>query len=132
MVKKQAGTRPLIFMCHNGLDKRDVERLSHDLAEEGLAPWLDKWEIAGRAASQPGHAEVLARCSRVLVCVGPSGLGSRQQEDLHAAIHRSEKQQLDLITPVLLPGASTEPDWPAYIRQLPRRRPSRRLEPRGS
>ena len=77
------------FLSHSSTDKPAVEELAVRLQrEEGIEPWLDKWNLIPGQACQPAMERALADCATCAVFIGPGGLGPWQNEELRAAIDR--------------------------------------------
>jgi WD40 repeat protein len=96
-----------VFLSHSSADTPVVEDLGRRLLREGIEPWLDTWHLIPGQAWQPAIAEALAACGSCAVCIGPSGLGSWQHEEMSAAIDQRVAGSAGRfrVIPVLLPGA---------------------------
>ncbi|MHC4244526.1 MAG: toll/interleukin-1 receptor domain-containing protein, partial [Planctomycetota bacterium] len=94
------------FLSYNREDKAIVEELAHRLKQAGIRVWLDKWNLMPGTSWQPAIEEALAVCNTCTVCIGPSGLGPWQNEEMRAAIRRrvNDKSGEFRVIPVLLPG----------------------------
>jgi WD40 repeat protein/energy-coupling factor transporter ATP-binding protein EcfA2 len=109
-----------VFLSHATPDKPAVEELARLLKKRGFAPWLDKWNLIPGEPWQEAIEKALEDCTACAVCLGPSGTGPWQNEEMRAAIDRrvsGERAQFRVI-PVLLPGAERgEPSrLPAFLR----------------
>ena len=103
-----------VFLSHNSKDKPAVRELKLLLSTNGLAVWLDEDEL------QPGIPwqqllEAGIRSSRsVAILVGKDGLGPWEGEEMQAALVLAVRDRLPAI-PVLLPGASAQPELPMFL-----------------
>jgi WD40 repeat protein/energy-coupling factor transporter ATP-binding protein EcfA2 len=97
-----------IFLSHNALDKADVEAFAYWLLDDGLCPWLDKWELKAGQPWQVGLDRALREAGAVLACVGAHGLGRVQQSEIQFALDAAFQDESRLVIPVLLPNA--DPD----------------------
>ncbi len=94
------------FLSHNSADKTAVEELARRLKQEGIEPWLDKWNLVPGEPWQPKMERALAACDTCTVFIGPSGMGPWQHEEMRAAIDRQVSERSGYrVIPVLLPGA---------------------------
>jgi energy-coupling factor transporter ATP-binding protein EcfA2 len=95
-----------VFLSHNSADKPAVEELAHRLKQEGIEPWLDKWNLVPGRPWQPALEEALDQCAGCAVFVGPSDIGPWQHAEMRAAIDRrvSGSHGQFAVIPVLLPG----------------------------
>src|SRR5258705_12793341 len=96
-----------VFLSHSSGDKSAVEELARRLAKEGIQAWLDKWHLIPGEPWQPAIEKALAESETCAVFVGPSGIGSWQNEEMRAAIDQRvrESDRGFRVIPVLLPGA---------------------------
>jgi hypothetical protein len=104
------------FLSHASEDKEDfVEPLARELAEMGVAPWLDIWEIRpGDSLVRKLFEEGLDTVDAVIVVVSESSAAKPWvREELDAAVVRRITSSVRLI-PVRLDGASV----PAPIQHL--------------
>lgn len=93
------------FLSHSSIHKPAVEEVAIRLRNEGIDPWLDKWNLIPGEPWQSAIEEALQSCDSCLVFVGPGGLGPWQNEEMRRAISRrvSEGKQFRVV-PVRLPG----------------------------
>jgi TIR domain len=104
------------FLSHASEDKASfVEPLARHLAEMGVEPWLDKWEIRpGDSLVEKLFDEGIDTVSAVIVVVSASSAGKPWvREELDAAVVRRITDRTRLI-PVRLEDAS----MPAPLRHL--------------
>jgi hypothetical protein len=96
-----------VFLSHNNADKPAVEELARRLVQEGIQPWLDKWNLIPGEPWQKAIESALQECAACAVFIGPSGAGPWQNEEMRAAIDRRVRESGGdfRIIPVLLPGA---------------------------
>ncbi|MCB1942977.1 MAG: TIR domain-containing protein [Candidatus Accumulibacter sp.] len=95
-----------VFLSHRSEDKPMVERLAEKLVEEAqLEPFLDRWHLIPGEPWQEGLEQALNRSRCCAVFVGPSGVGSWENEELRTALSRRVQENSFRVIPVLLPGA---------------------------
>jgi len=99
-----------VFLNHNSQDKPAVEALARRLVKEGIQPWLDTWNLIPGEPWQEAIEGALDSCATCAVCLGPSGTGPWQNEEMRAAIQRRVDERRAgerpfRVIPVLLPGA---------------------------
>jgi hypothetical protein len=96
-----------VFLSHSSADKPAVEELARRLTQEGIQAQLGEWNLIAGDPWQPGIEQALAESEICAVCVGASGSGPWQNEEMREAIDRRLRdsgRQLRLIA-VFLPGA---------------------------
>jgi WD40 repeat protein/energy-coupling factor transporter ATP-binding protein EcfA2 len=101
-----------VFLSHNRADAPVVERIAERLRDEGLQPWLDRWQAAPGSRWQREIAQGLRTSRACAVFVGPHGLGDWAREELEVAQDRATKDPRFRLFMVLLPGA-LHPDDPS-------------------
>jgi len=103
-----SSTRYHTFLSYSREDNKTVEALALRLKEEGINPWLDKWNLIPGEPWQRAIEEALETCDTCTVCISPSGIGPWQNEEMRAAIDRRNNRGDFRVIPVLLPGAQRE------------------------
>lgn len=99
-----------VFLSHRSEDKAMVERLAERLVEEAqLAPFLDRWHLIPGEPWQEALERALDRSRCCAVFVGPSGVGSWENEEMRTALNRRVQENHFRVIPVLLPGADRVP-----------------------
>jgi tetratricopeptide (TPR) repeat protein len=95
-----------VFLSHSARDKAAVEELALRLKQEGIEPWLDKWNLVPGEPWQPAIERALDDCAACAVVIGAGGMGVWQNEEMRAAIDRRVRvvQGQFRVIPVLLPG----------------------------
>jgi hypothetical protein len=97
-----------VFLSYATPDRPAVEDLARLLKRRGIEPWLDKWNLVPGEPWAEAIEEALENCAACAVCLGPSGTGPWQNEEMRAAIsrhHASDRSRQFRVVPVLLPGA---------------------------
>ncbi|HEX4964201.1 MAG TPA: TIR domain-containing protein [Thermoanaerobaculia bacterium] len=109
-----------VFLSHATPDKPVVEELARILRLQGIEPWLDVWNLIPGEPWQEALEEALESCATCAVCLGPSGTGPWQNEEMRTAIERrvSGKGERFRVIPVLLPRSTRgEPSrLPPFLR----------------
>jgi hypothetical protein len=93
------------FLSYNAQDRSAVYEVAERLKHEGLALYLEEWELAPGREFQPALAEGLRDSKTCLVFLGPNGLGPWQKEELQVAIDKRARDTGFHVIPVLLPGS---------------------------
>jgi hypothetical protein len=97
-----------VFLSHSSADKPLVEALAHWLRKEGLEPWLDKWYLIPGEPWQQEIERALRACATCAVCIGPTGIGPWQNEEMRTAIDRRVSQGNFRVIPIYSPAASAK------------------------
>lgn len=94
-----------VFLSHATADKPVVEELARLLKKAGFEPWLDKWNLIPGEPWQEAIEKALEECATCAVCLGPSGTGPWQNEEMRTAIDRrvADRSRTFRVIPVLLP-----------------------------
>ncbi len=103
-----------VFLCHNGKNKSEVERIGEELKERGILPWLDEWELRPGLPWQRLLEQQIEQIRSAAVFVGKDGIGPWQQEELEVFLREFMKRRCPVI-PVLLPDAPKEPKLPLFL-----------------
>ncbi len=103
-----------VFLSHNSSDKPAVERIAEQLKREGLAPWLDSWELLPGGRWQEELAAGLRRSAACAVFLGPAGPGDWEREEVGVALDRAATEPGFRVFLVLLPGLP-EPFEPSAL-----------------
>lgn len=106
-----------VFLSHNSKDKPAVRQLAQALQQRGLKVWLDEWELTPGRPWMPMLEEILRDTRTAAVLFGPAGLGPWEEPEMRVALDQFVKRSLPVI-PVLLPGASKEPELPLFLQQF--------------
>lgn len=112
--------KPHVFLSYSRGEAAIVEAMARRLRDNGIEPWLDKWNLVPGEPWQPALEEALGKCAACLVFVGRSGMGPWQHEEMRVAIDRRVTRRDLRVIPVLLPGAergrrSTIPSFLANV-----------------
>jgi len=106
-----------VFLAHNSVDAAEVEAIGLELKKVGLKVWLDKWELPPGRLFQDEIERALPRTRAVAVLIGAGGLGPWERLEMRVAISQFVKRGAPVI-PVLLPGASKEPELPLLLQEF--------------
>jgi len=97
------------FLSHNAEDKPQVELLASRLQDDaGLRPFLDKWHLVPGDPWQEDIENALNNSATCIVFLGPSGIGSWQNEEMRSALDSRLEKKILRVIPVLLPQAKRE------------------------
>ena len=103
-----------VFLCHHMPDKPAVQRIGQQLKEAGILPWLDMDELAPGRPWQMLIEEQIKKTRAAAVCIGASGIGPWQQQEMYALLEAFVHRGVPVI-PVLLPDAPTIPELPIFL-----------------
>lgn len=103
-----------VFLSYNSQDKPAVRALAAALQARGLRAWLDEDELPPGLPHQPLLERAIREARSVAVCVGASGIGPWQNEEMQAALALAVRDGRPVI-PTLLPGAPGAPDLPLFL-----------------
>ncbi|MDX6528939.1 MAG: hypothetical protein QOH41_1229 [Blastocatellia bacterium] len=103
-----------VFLSHNSIDKPVVRELKTLLVANGLRPWLDEDELQPGIPWQQLLEAGVKTSKSVIVLVGKDGLGPWEDEEMQAALVLAVRDKRPCI-PVLLPGASMQPELPMFL-----------------
>ena len=95
-----------VFICYASKDLAEAKKLARLLLDQGLKPWLDKWDLVGGNPWDLAIYAALPRCAACAVLIGPGGIGPWQAKEMSAATRRQVKEPTFRVIPVLLPGAA--------------------------
>src|SRR5262249_51539690 len=102
-----------VFLSHASRHKSDVEVLARWLEDEGLTPFLDKWDPVPGEDWSDALPRALAASKTCAVIIGPGDTGAWQRKEVKLALLRHaqdrgrERRDRFRIIPVLLPDVST-------------------------
>ena len=106
-----------VFLSHNGEDKPVVRELAEALRDRGLRPWLDEDELIPGRPWQEALEQSLTAARTVAILVGRDGLGPWHNAEMRAGLALCVEQGKPAI-PVLLEGASAQPNLPLFLAGL--------------
>jgi hypothetical protein len=104
-----------VFLSYNSADYGVVEEVARKLRDEGLEPFLDRWDLAPGMRWRSMLEKTLSSCKAVAIFVGPGEMGSWQQREVDVALDLQSRSPNLPVIPVLLPGC--EPPL-GFLRQL--------------
>ena len=110
-----------VFLSHNSTDKEAVENIAQRLRQEAkLQPFLDKWHLIPGEPWQEKLEKALDQSCTCAVFLGPSGLGSWENEEMRDALDQRIRNKSFRVIPVLLPGADPKDNTtlPRFLRRL--------------
>ncbi len=115
--RKRAAGAFDVFLCHNSADKPAVRQLALALKARGMLPWLDEWELPPGQPWQPHLESVLQHIGSAAVCIGATGTGPWQEQELYGFLREFTRRRCPVI-PVLLPEAPSQPDLPLFLQAM--------------
>src|SRR5580692_8532177 len=104
-----------LFLSYSSEDHDVVEPIARKLRDEGLEPFLDRWNLAPGMRWRLELEKTLNSCKAVAIFVGRGEMGSWQQREVDVALDLQSRNPNLPVIPVLLPGC--EPPL-GFLRQL--------------
>jgi guanylate kinase len=95
-----------VFLSYNHNDRSQVERLAQRLADEGFNPFFDRWHMRGGELWEETLEMALQASRACVVCIGSSGIGPWENEELRVAIERRVKDSSFRVIPIFLPNCT--------------------------
>jgi hypothetical protein len=105
------------FLCHNSDDKAAVKRIALQLRKNGVASWLDEWELRPGILWQRRLEEELSNIPSAVVFIGSSGMGPWQRIEYDALLREFVRRGCPVV-PVILPTASAIPEMPVFLKGM--------------
>jgi len=96
-----------VFLSHNSKDKSSIRKLAVALRKRSIKVWLDEEELVPGENWQPAMAKAIVNSLAVAVCIGPSGIGPWEDEEMQGALTIAVREKRRVI-PVILPSAPPE------------------------
>ncbi|MEY2536312.1 MAG: hypothetical protein QOG67_52, partial [Verrucomicrobiota bacterium] len=93
-----------LFLSYNSADHGVVENVARKLRDEGLEPFLDRWNLAPGMRWRLELEKTLGSCKAVAIFVGRGEMGSWQQREVDVALDLQSRNPSLPVIPVLLPG----------------------------
>jgi len=106
-----------VFLCHNSADKPMVRRISQQLKEAGILPWLDVEELPPGQPWQPLLEKQIKNIRSAAVCFGAAGIGPWQEVEMHGFLNAFVKRGSPVI-PLLLPDTPSVPELPIFLAEM--------------
>ncbi|AUB84347.1 toll/interleukin-1 receptor domain-containing protein [Candidatus Thiodictyon syntrophicum] len=103
------------FLSHHSADKPLIRELRRRLQAQDLRVWLDEDDLRPGQRWQDGLAAGILASASVLVCIGGSGIGPWEDEEMQVALDLAAHEQRPVI-PVLLPGAPERPAISLFLK----------------
>lgn len=103
-----------IFLSYNSRDRDAVLRVGEMLKGVGIRPWVDVWDLVPGKPWQPQLEAAIGKVRSAAVCVGPSGMGPWQDQEMAAFIRKFIKRGSPVM-PVVLPALKEVPDLPTFL-----------------
>jgi len=103
------------FLSHHSADKPLIRELRRRLQAQDLRVWLDEEDLRPGQRWQDGLEAGIRASASVLVCIGGSGIGPWEDEEMQAALDLAAHEKRPVI-PVLLPGAPERPAISIFLK----------------
>ncbi len=106
-----------VFLSHNSKNKPTVRELADALEARGLRVWLDERELVPGRPWQDALEEIIRTVKSAAVLVGEDGLGPWEMTEMRGCLSEFVDRDAPAI-PVLLPGATKQPELPLFLKQM--------------
>ncbi|MCH9682422.1 MAG: toll/interleukin-1 receptor domain-containing protein, partial [Deltaproteobacteria bacterium] len=93
-----------VFLSYNSADRTAVEDIASRLSDEGIEPFLDRWELIPGESWVRGLEDGLCHSGCVAVFIGPNGYSAWREQEKDLALIQAADDQGKRVIPVLLPG----------------------------
>lgn len=103
------------FLSHHSADKPLIRERRRRLQAQDLRVWLDEDDLRPGQRWQDGLAAGILASASMLVCIGGSGIGPWEDEEMQVALDLAAHEQRPVI-PVLLPGAPERPAISLFLK----------------
>ena len=103
------------FLSHHSADKPLIRELRRRLLAQDLRVWLDEEDLRPGQSWQKELEAGIRASAAVLICIGGSGIGPWEDEEMQAALDLAAQAQVHVI-PVLLPGAPARPAISIFLK----------------
>jgi serine/threonine protein kinase/GTPase SAR1 family protein len=106
-----------VFLCYNPADQVAIIDIGKRLKEQGILPWLDKWELQPGRSWQRSLEQQIGQIKSAAVFVGKEGIGPWQQQELEVFLREFVKRDCPVI-PVILSDAPQKPELPLFLESI--------------
>jgi tetratricopeptide (TPR) repeat protein len=106
-----------VFLSYNSEEFETVRQLASTLKARRIRVWLDRWELIPGRPWQDAIEAVMERIESAAVLVGGAGLGPWQNQEMRSYLDEFVQRGLPVI-PVLLPGSTSAPELPRFLRSF--------------
>jgi hypothetical protein len=107
VAEKQARGEYDVFICYHSEDREAVMGIVVGLRERGLLPWIDQDCLRPGFRWMPELERMIGSIPAAAVCIGESGRGPWQDEEIDALLRNLKGRNAPVI-PVMLPGSRDE------------------------
>src|SRR4051812_44501734 len=104
------------FLSYHSRDRELVLPIAKFLRDAKIRIWIDQDELRPGLPWQTGLQEAIRASAAAVIFFGPHDFGDWQRPEISALLQRMAKKGIPVI-PVLLPGASKEPDLGVFLEQ---------------
>jgi nucleotide-binding universal stress UspA family protein len=106
-----------VFLSYNRQDQNAVRDINGKLKNAGIRTWFDEDQLPLGTPWQDELEKQIANVRAACVFVGESGLGPWQSSEVRGFLSEFVDRRCPVI-PVLLPGSSTFPELPRFLKQM--------------
>ncbi len=105
-----------VFLCYNSKDREEVKTIANWLKDNGIAPWLDQWDLQPGLSWQRLVEKQIKTIKSAAVFVGKKGTGPQQEREVYAFLSASVSGKCSVI-PVLLQNAPYKPKLSPFLKE---------------
>jgi TIR domain len=106
-----------VFLCHNSVDKKAVEKIYDSLMLEGISAFFDKESILPGDSWIDQLEKHILTVKIAVIFIGKNGLGRWQTEEKNAILIQKVTRKC-LIIPVILEDASQFQELPLFLQSI--------------
>ncbi|MFN5065658.1 MAG: SUMF1/EgtB/PvdO family nonheme iron enzyme [Aphanizomenon sp.] len=111
-----------VFLCHNGKDKPEVEKIRTELLQRGIDSWLDKYDFEPFRRWQDQLEEIIGQIKAAAIFIGSSGVGPWADIEMNSFLVEFVKRKLRMGL-VILPSCKytfteLEEKTPRFLRSF--------------
>lgn len=107
-----------VLLSYNSKDSERVETIANQLKDNGLAPWLDKWELRPGLPWIPSWEEAIEKTKSAAIFFGKEGLAPWQQMGRFALLNELTERNCPVI-PIFLETAPADLKLPLSLKVMP-------------
>jgi small GTP-binding protein len=106
-----------VFLCYNSKDFEAVKKMALQLMDQGILPWLDKWDIRPGTRWQRELEQQIksGKFKAAAVFVGKSGLGPWEELEWEALLRQFVKLASPAVIPIILEDCKRVPELPTFL-----------------
>src|SRR6266849_6190579 len=108
-----------VFLSYNHKDHERVIEIGKWLKDNGIAPYLDKWDLRPGLPWQPALEQQIKTIKSAAIFIGQAGFGRWHRRELDAFLDEFTNRDCPVI-PTLLPDAPPDIEVPTFLKGMTR------------